>query len=89
VHVAAAMTYTLLVLFAALLAKGQACGRPGLARALLAAGLMLRLSSAPPDRAPVPGPHRHGGPVAADLAADRPAQPTVACAVLSGCCLPG
>ena len=41
VHVAAAMTYTLLVLFAALLAKGQACGRPGLARALLAAGLML------------------------------------------------
>ncbi len=41
VHVAAAMTYTLLVLFAALLAKGQARGPAGLARALLAAGLML------------------------------------------------
>ena len=41
VHVAAAMTYTLLVLLAALLAKGHACGPAGLARALLAAGLML------------------------------------------------
>ena len=41
VHVAAAMTYTLLVLLAALLAKGRAQGRPGLARALLAGGLML------------------------------------------------
>src|SRR6516162_6719258 len=41
VHVAAAMTYTLLVLLAALLAKGHSRGGPGLARALLAAGLML------------------------------------------------
>jgi len=41
VHVAAAMTYTLLVLLAALLAKGRAQGRAGLARALLAAGIML------------------------------------------------
>jgi hypothetical protein len=41
VHVAAAMTYTLLVLLAALLAKGRAQGRPGLARALLAGGLMV------------------------------------------------
>jgi hypothetical protein len=41
VHVGAAMTYTLLVLLAALLAKGHADGRPGLARALLAGGLML------------------------------------------------
>jgi hypothetical protein len=41
VHVAAAMTYTLLVLLAALLAKGRAQGWPGLARALLAGGLML------------------------------------------------
>ena len=41
VHVAAAMTYTLLVLLAALLAKGTARGGAGLARALLAAGLML------------------------------------------------
>ena len=41
VHVAAAMTYTLLVLLAALLAKGTARGSKGRARALLAAGLML------------------------------------------------
>ena len=41
VHVAAAMTYTLLVLLAALLAKGNARGGKGRARALLAAGLML------------------------------------------------
>jgi hypothetical protein len=41
VHVAAAMTYTLLVLLAALLAKGRAQGRAGLARALLAGGIML------------------------------------------------
>ena len=41
VHVAAAMTYTLLVVLAALLAKGHAPGTAGLARALLAAGIML------------------------------------------------
>ena len=41
VHAAAAMTYTLLVLLAALLAKGNARGGQGCARALLAAGLML------------------------------------------------
>ena len=41
VHAAAAMTYTLLVLLAALLARGRARGAGGLARALLAAGLML------------------------------------------------
>ena len=41
VHVAGAMTYTLLVLLAALLAKGRAQGRAGLARALLAGGIML------------------------------------------------
>ena len=41
VHAAAAMTYTLLVLLAALLARGSARGPAGWARALLAAGLML------------------------------------------------
>ena len=41
VHLAAAMTYTLLVLLAAALARGRARGPEGLARALLAAGLML------------------------------------------------
>jgi hypothetical protein len=40
VHVGAAMTYTLLVVLAAVLAKGSARGRAGWARALLAAGIM-------------------------------------------------
>jgi hypothetical protein len=41
VHVAAAMTYTLVVLLAALLAKGRATGRAAVARVLIAAGIML------------------------------------------------
>jgi hypothetical protein len=41
VHVAGAMTYTLLVLLAALLAKGRATGRESLVRVLLAGGIML------------------------------------------------
>ncbi len=41
VHVAAAVTYTLLVLLAALLAKGRATGREGVVRALIASGILL------------------------------------------------
>jgi hypothetical protein len=41
VHVAAAMTYTLAVLLAALLAKGNATGREALVRVGVAAGIML------------------------------------------------
>ena len=41
VHVAGAMTYTLVVLLAALLAKGKARGTAGSGRALIAAGIML------------------------------------------------
>jgi hypothetical protein len=41
VHVAAAIVYTLLVLVAALLAKGKARGREGLVRALVAAGVLV------------------------------------------------
>jgi hypothetical protein len=41
VHIGAAMTYTLLVLLAAVLAQGRARGREGLGRALLAGGIML------------------------------------------------
>ena len=41
VHAAAAMTFTLLVLLAAALAKGSARGAAGWARAMLTAGLML------------------------------------------------
>jgi hypothetical protein len=40
-HVGGAMTYTLLVLLAAFLARGRARGRAGLARAALAGGIML------------------------------------------------
>jgi hypothetical protein len=41
VHVAAAMTYTLVVLLAALVAKGTATGREAAVRVALAAGIML------------------------------------------------
>jgi hypothetical protein len=41
IHIAAAMTYTLLVLLAAFVAKGQATGAEGLTRAGLAAGIMI------------------------------------------------
>jgi hypothetical protein len=41
VHVAAAMTYTLAMLLAALLAKGDSTGRQGLVRVLIAVGIML------------------------------------------------
>jgi hypothetical protein len=41
VHVAAALTYTLVLLVAALLAKGSATGRSGLARVLIAVGIMI------------------------------------------------
>lgn len=40
-HLAAAMTYTLAVLLAAVLAKGKATGREGAFRMLIAAGIML------------------------------------------------
>lgn len=41
VHVAGALTYTLVVLLAALLGRGQARGRAGLARAGVTAGILL------------------------------------------------
>jgi hypothetical protein len=41
VHIAGAMSYTLLVLGAALLARGQATGREGVVRMLIAGGIML------------------------------------------------
>jgi hypothetical protein len=41
VHIAAAITYTLLMLTAGLLARGRATGREGLIRLLVAAGIML------------------------------------------------
>jgi hypothetical protein len=47
IHVAGAMTYTLLVLAAALLARGRTAGPAGIARALVAAGVMLAPSLGP------------------------------------------
>ena len=41
VHTSAAVTYTLLVLLAGLVAKGRATGREGVARVLLGSGIML------------------------------------------------
>ena len=41
VHTSAALTYTLLVLLAGLLAKGRATGREGIARVLIGSGIML------------------------------------------------
>ena len=41
VHLAAAMTYTLLVIGVAVLARGNATGRQGLLRTLIAAGILL------------------------------------------------
>ena len=41
VHICAAMTYTLLVLLAAWVARGRASGAEGVVRALIAAGIML------------------------------------------------
>jgi hypothetical protein len=41
IHLAAAMTYTLTVLLAALMAKGNATGREGALRMVIAAGIML------------------------------------------------
>jgi hypothetical protein len=41
VHYAAALTYTLLILLAGLVAKGRATGREGLLRALIASGIMI------------------------------------------------
>jgi hypothetical protein len=46
VAISAALNYTLLVVLAALVAKGQAQGRTGIVRALLAAGIMLAPSAA-------------------------------------------
>jgi hypothetical protein len=48
VHICAAMTYTLLVLLAAFVARGRATGAEGIVRVLLAAGIMLAPEPAAP-----------------------------------------
>jgi len=59
-HVGGAMTYTLLVLAAAFLARGRARGRAGLARALLAAGIMLAPQLGPGTQTLVLSPDHAG-----------------------------
>jgi hypothetical protein len=70
VHVAAAMTYTLLVLLAALLAKGRAQGRAG-ARPAGRGDHAGAAAQRHHDPATVTRPHRNFRAPAGDLAADR------------------
>jgi hypothetical protein len=79
VHVAGALTYTLLVLAAALLAKGTATGPGGAARALVAAGIMLAPQLGPGTQTLVLAPDHTGTSVPVllvflliDRGADRP-----------------
>jgi hypothetical protein len=60
IHVAGAMTYTLLVLTAALLARGQRRGREGVTRALIAAGIMLAPQLGPGTQTLVLSPDHTG-----------------------------
>lgn len=60
VHVAAALTYTLMVLLAGLLAKGRATGREGLVRLLIAVGIMLAPSLVAGTRILLAGPDHTG-----------------------------
>ena len=60
IHVAAAVTYTLLVLLAGLLAKGRATGREGVVRPLIAAGILLAPAVRPRHRPADPQPDHIG-----------------------------
>lgn len=60
IHVAGAMTYTLLVLAAAFLARGRARGAAGLARALVAGGIMVAPSLGPGTQTLVLSPDHTG-----------------------------
>ena len=72
VHVAAAMTYTLLVLLAALLAKGNARGGAGLGPRPAGRGPdAVAPAQRHLDPAALAGPHRDRGARAGHLAADR------------------
>jgi hypothetical protein len=60
VHISAALTYTLLVLLAALVARGQARGREGLVRALVAGGIMVAPQLEPGTRVLLLSPDHTG-----------------------------
>ncbi len=62
VHICAALTYTLLVVLAALIARGRARGAEGVVRALLAAGIMLApQAGSPPETLVLLGSPDHIG----------------------------
>jgi hypothetical protein len=65
VHVAAAMTYTLVVLLAVLLARGTSTGREAAVRMLVAAGIMLAPQLGPGVKLFVSGPDHIGTSVPA------------------------
>ena len=77
-HIAAAMTYTLVVILSVLLARGRVSRREGRAADAADGGPHVR----PPARrrrlrpAAVPRPHRHGRAAPADLAGHRPVPAT-------------
>jgi hypothetical protein len=90
VHVAAAIVYTLLVLVAALLAKGKARGREGVVRALVAAGVLVSPGLLPGTHVLLLAPDHTGIGVPVmltlllvDLAAARWWVPVVACVMLT------
>ena len=74
VHICAAITYTLLVLLVAYVARGRASGAEAVVRALVAAGIMLapELGAAELGAAERSRPRRHRGAAAAAPAAARP-----------------
>ena len=73
-HIAAAMTYTLAVLLAVLVARGGFSGRAAVTRMAIAAGIMLGAAARHRRRRPAPErrPHRDLGPRPAHLAAPGP-----------------
>ena len=74
VHICAAITYTLLVLLAAYVARGRATGAEAVVRALIAAGdhARARARGTQLGAAERPRPRRHRGAAAAAPAAARP-----------------
>ena len=77
IHILAAVVYTAVLLLAAMLARGKARGWPGVARALLAAGIMLAPSTGLGTRVLLQGPDHMGTMIpvlAAFLVLDRAPQ---------------
>jgi hypothetical protein len=90
VHICAALTYTLTVLLSAMLGRGRAKGREGLARALVAGGIMLAPSVLGGTEVFLENPDHAGTavPILAlflllDRAPERWWVPPVACVVLA------